>query len=77
MLHALKKYNDRVQDSANIIPEDEPVFLLRAQDKVAAETLMFWIQEQERAGGDENMVRLAREHYKKFMEWPKKKLADM
>lgn len=77
MLHALQKYNERVQDSANIIPENEPVFLLRAQDKVAAETLMFWIQKQERAGGDETMLQLAREHYAKFIAWPKKKLADI
>ena len=32
MLHARKDYNRRVQDSENIIPEDEPVFLIRGQD---------------------------------------------
>ncbi|KKL64489.1 hypothetical protein LCGC14_2164550 [marine sediment metagenome] len=32
MLYARKDYNKQIQDSENIIPDDEPVFLLRAQD---------------------------------------------
>ncbi len=39
MLHARKDYNERIQDNANIIPEDEPVLLLRAQDVNALATL--------------------------------------
>lgn len=39
MLHDRKDYNRRIQDSENIIPEDEPVFLLRAQDVNALQTL--------------------------------------
>jgi len=46
MKHARADYNQRVQDSANIIPQDEPVFLLRAKDPVAAETVRFWIRQQ-------------------------------
>lgn len=42
MLHARKDYNRRIQDSENLIPENEPVFLLRAQDKYAPETLRFY-----------------------------------
>ncbi len=34
MLHARKDYNRRVQDNENIIGENEPVFLLRAKDKL-------------------------------------------
>lgn len=34
MKHARPDY-DRIQDPEHIIPEDEPVFLLRAQDKFA------------------------------------------
>ena len=33
MLHARKDYNERIQDNANRISADEPVFLFRAQDK--------------------------------------------
>ncbi len=39
MLHARKDYNRRIQDVEDVIPEDEPVFLLRAQDKHAPATL--------------------------------------
>lgn len=35
MKHARADYNERIQDSANLIPEDEPVFLFRAQDALA------------------------------------------
>lgn len=34
MLHARKDYNRRIQDSGNLIPDNEPVFLLRGQDKL-------------------------------------------
>jgi len=35
MKHAREDYN-RIQDPENKIPEDEPVFLLRGQDRFAA-----------------------------------------
>jgi hypothetical protein len=35
MLHPRKDYNERIQDNANLIPKDEPVFLLRGQDALA------------------------------------------
>lgn len=38
MKHARPDY-DRIQDPAGIIPEDEPVFLLRGQDRYAAPQL--------------------------------------
>ena len=41
MKHAREDYN-RIQDPAGIIPEDEPVFLLRGQDKLAPMTLEYW-----------------------------------
>jgi hypothetical protein len=39
MFHARQDYNSRIQDSANIIPADEPVFLLRGQDVHAPQIL--------------------------------------
>ncbi len=33
MKHGRKDYDERIQDSAKKIGEDEPVFLLRAQDE--------------------------------------------
>ncbi len=38
MRHARPDY-DRFQDPLNKIPQDEPVFLLRGQDRFAAETV--------------------------------------
>lgn len=35
MIHPRKDYNIRIQDEAGIIPANEPVFLLRAQDEYA------------------------------------------
>lgn len=41
MKHAREDYN-RIQDPAGLIPEDEPVFLLRGQDRFAPELVMDW-----------------------------------
>lgn len=41
MKHARPDYN-RIQDPEGLIPEDEPVFLLRAQDKLAPEVVRNW-----------------------------------
>jgi len=41
MKHARQDYN-RIQDSEGLIPEDEPVFLLRGQDTVAPGVVRFW-----------------------------------
>lgn len=43
MKHFREDYN-RIQDPAGLIPENEPVFLLRAQDKNAPSTLRYWAQ---------------------------------
>jgi hypothetical protein len=73
MKHARPDY-DRIQDPANLIPEDEPVFLLRAQDHVAAEAVRFWASLQ--PGGSE-LAKLARRHAEAMDAWPKKKIADI
>lgn len=41
MKHARADY-DRIQDPAGLIPEDEPVFLLRGQDIFAPQRLRDW-----------------------------------
>jgi hypothetical protein len=43
MIHARKDYNGRVQDSAGLIPADEPVILIRAQDCCALPAIDAWI----------------------------------
>ncbi len=43
MFHARVDYNKRIQDSANLIPDKEPVFLLRAQDENTLPTLEVYL----------------------------------
>lgn len=75
MIHALQKYNTRVQDSASIIPNDEPVFLLRAQDKHAANTVRHWAMLV--AEKNPEMAKLAVNHAAKMDKWPNKKDPDV
>ena len=60
------------------IPADEPVFLLRAQDMCAADTVRYWADKVERLAGEPtDLARSAREHAKKMDAWPIKKVPDM
>ncbi len=43
MIHARTDYQKRIQDSANEIGVDEPVFLLRAQDNFFIVMLVFYM----------------------------------
>jgi hypothetical protein len=52
MLHGRPDYNRRIVDLENLIPEDEPVFLIRGRDKVAAIALRAYGQAHAAAGGD-------------------------
>ena len=76
MLHARKDYN-RIQDPENKIPEDEPVFLLRAQDQVAAEVVRYWAYLHKHKGGADDIAMLAIEQSRLMDEWPKHKSADL
>jgi hypothetical protein len=80
MRHANEKYNGRIIDRAGIIPEDEPVCLLRGQDKAAPATLRAWADENDRLGGDPVLSYSMREHADLMEAWQKEhvsKLADM
>lgn len=68
MKHARDDYN-RIQDPAGLIPDDEPVFLLRAQDKSAPETLRYWSDENARNGGDLALCQLAEDWADRMEEW--------
>lgn len=76
MIHARADY-DRIQDPAGLIPEDEPVFLIRAQDMVGASTVYDWAKNAEDAGASPEIVKMAREHAAKMARWRKKKLPDV
>lgn len=75
MLHAREDYN-RIQDPANKIPGDEPVVLLRAQDKLAIwplklYALLCWVFQRP------DVSALIRNHVRLMNAWPKKKLPDL
>jgi hypothetical protein len=75
MKHQRADYQ-RFQDPERKIPQDEPVFLLRGQDKVAGDAVRAWADLNERNGGDRELSRLAREQAARMDAWPMKKLAD-
>ncbi len=75
MTHARKDYN-RIQDPENKIPEDEPVFLIRAQDQVGAAAVRAWAHLHKLNGGSDILYSLAMSHADKMEQWPKHKPAD-
>jgi hypothetical protein len=64
-------YNKRIIDTENKIPVDEPVFLLRAQDKFAPELLLRWAMKVRLEGGDPNVAAEAEGHAQKMLDWQK------
>lgn len=68
MRHARPDYN-RIQDPAGLIPQDEPVFLLRAQDRFAPDTVLYWSSEAEQAGADALIVEMARGQAAEMARW--------
>jgi len=77
MKHARVDYNERIQDNAGIIPEDEPVFLIRGQDKVGADTVRAWANLHRLNGGSDLAYEMAMKHADRMESWPKNKSADV
>jgi len=63
-------YNQRIIDKAGKIPEDEPVFLLRAQDAYAPSTLRHYARLLEEDGNSE-MAEELRDHARHMVVWQK------
>ena len=59
MLHARRDYM-RIQDPAGLIPENEPVFLIRGKDVTAPSVVSYWADKAEEAGADQVIVDAAR-----------------
>jgi hypothetical protein len=76
MKHAREDYN-RIQDPAGLIPEDEPVFLIRGQDVAAGEAVRAWAALAAKAGATADILNAAMDHADKMDEWPSKKTPDM
>lgn len=67
MIHAREDY-DRIQDPAGKIGEDEPVFLIRAQDYRMI-TMLREYARLCRVDGDEVMARVVEQHIKRTRVW--------
>lgn len=73
MRHGRPDYDQRIQDTAGIIPADEPVFLIRGQDKIAHLAVEAYAVLAEAAGHHEAAVS-ARSHAAWIKNWPTKKV---
>jgi hypothetical protein len=76
MKHARDDYN-RIQDPAGLIPDDEPVFLLRGQDRHAAEAVEHYASLVAAAGGDMEIVARAHMQAARMRAWPTHKDPDI
>lgn len=79
MKHAREDYN-RIQDPSHLIPEDEPVFFVRAQDVTAPFVVLHWAKLAERYGAKENIIQAAIAQAERMVEWQREhgwKVPDM
>ena len=76
MKHARTDYDLRVQDNQNLIPDDEPVVLLRGQDELAVKAIEFYVELCEKHQAPEVAAKM-KDHLKLMKEWPKKKIPDV
>lgn len=75
--HSRDDYNQNIQADHNLIPEDEPVFLIRAQDVVSSAAVYAWADFAKQAGASAETVASARRHAHLMSEWPKKEVPDL
>lgn len=75
MKHARADYN-RIQDPAGLIPEDEPVFLLRGQDELACKAVAYYAELCKAVQAPEIAAK-AEAHARAMADWPKKKVPDL
>lgn len=68
MRHARSDY-DRIQDPAGLIPEDEPVFIIRGQDPAGPAALRYWALQNEKRHGDPRLTAAANAHARRMEEW--------
>ena len=58
------------------IPDAEPLFVLRAQDKLASGVVKFYASQYKRATGDEEGYQGILKEAEAMEKWPTKKLPD-
>ena len=68
MIHAREDYN-RIQDPEKKIPDDEPVFLLRGQDRLAPQLVDDWATSLEKITGKNELTLAARGQANAMRRW--------
>jgi hypothetical protein len=56
--------------------DDEPIFVLRAQDSLAADAVRHWAERAEQAGSTPAKVAEARDIADAMERWPTRKMPD-
>ena len=68
MKHAREDYAP-IQDPRGLIPEDEPVFLLRARDVTAPAVVRYWAIKARAAGAMRNITESAERQVEAMIQW--------
>lgn len=68
MKHARSDY-DRIQDPAGLIPEDEPVLLIRGQDKIAPMVLQQYVKIAEFHNVDQEIIDAVKAQIRRMKHW--------
>ena len=68
MKHARDDYN-RIQDPDGLIPDDEPVFIIRGQDISAPDALEEWVRLNDLNGGDPKLSELTMKQAAEMRKW--------
>lgn len=76
MKHSRADYQLHIRAPDHVIPRDETVFLLRAQDKVAITAIRAWAAAAEALGAAPEDIGLALEVAAAMEAWPVKKVLD-
>ncbi len=70
MIHASEKYN--IQPLDEMIPANEPVFLLRGCDELSAMTIEYWVGLAKENGIHTDKLEAVTKHIEAVKDWPKK-----
>ena len=76
MKHARPDY-DRIQDPLDKIPIDEPVFLIRGQDKAGPLTLRCWAMFAAGLGADDAICDMVRAHADEMAKWQREHISKV
>jgi hypothetical protein len=77
VIHARKDYQERIQDAAGLIPDDEPVFLIRGQDLAAIPAARAWCNAADNLGADQAIIRAVEAHIELVFEWQQSRAAKV